>query len=180
MPAATAAAVPLDDPPAKRDMSQGLRAGGRGKSHDGAAKAIMAGKLADYDGAAFAEPLGHGRIPSGNVVDELVGIRRGRDALGLDYVLEANQNAVQRSAPIAGGDGTFPFAAWALVCSSMTATKAFSRELPRAMRARDAFGLDGARGLYGGGKSESPLIWKVCRFGAEAAIRAHTSLHARE
>jgi hypothetical protein len=110
MPAATAAAVPLDDPPAKRDMSQGLRAGGRGKSHDGAAKAIMAGKLADYDGAAFAEPLGHGRIPSGNVVDELVGIRRGRDALGLDYVLEANQNAVQRSAPIAGGDGTFRFA----------------------------------------------------------------------
>src|SRR5437667_3104438 len=38
MPAATAAAVPLDDPPGERVTSQGLSTGGRGKSHDGAAK----------------------------------------------------------------------------------------------------------------------------------------------
>ena len=68
---------------------------GRGRKGE-----LMAGELAKHDNAAFGEPFGHSRISIGNVVDELVGIRRGRNALRLEYVLEPNRDAVQRSAPI--------------------------------------------------------------------------------
>ena len=98
-PAATPAPVPLLEPAVKCSVFHGLRAGGQGRSNDGPPSAnSCVVSLAHQHGAGCGQLHRAGRIGVRDVVAQDLRLAGRRDALGIDDVLQADRNAVQRTA----------------------------------------------------------------------------------
>jgi hypothetical protein len=76
-----------------------------GQVEAGAADRELVGRqLAEQDRAGRFEPLGHGGMAGGGVAGHHLGMGGGGDALDIDDVLQRIGHAVERAAPVAGGD----------------------------------------------------------------------------
>ena len=96
-PAATPAPVPLLLPAVKCSGFHGLRAGGSGRSKVGPPSAnSCVVSLAHQHRAGGGELLGAGGVGIGDVVLQKFRLAGRRNALGVDDVLEADRDAVQR------------------------------------------------------------------------------------
>ena len=104
-PAATAAPDPLEEPPVKCPMFQGLRAGGQGKSKDGppCANSCVASLPSSTPPASWSRATAAASC-AGTVSVQHPGMARGADAGGAEDVLERERHPVEHAAPPAGPD----------------------------------------------------------------------------